>query len=249
MPQTSAISLSQVSLNYRVFHERSQSLKGAVISKLKRQDSIEMFPAIRALDLTIERGESVAIMGPNGSGKSTMLKLIAGVFAPSAGDVFVNGNVAAMLELGAGFSPDLTGIENIFLNAALLGLPKSQVKAKLQSIIDFSELAHFIDSPLRHYSSGMVMRLGFSVAIHAMTDILLFDEVIAVGDAGFQAKCFEAIEKKRNAGATLMVVSHAPQTLRALCDRGIMLNHGQVAFDGPIDQTLSFYENHFRAKG
>lgn len=239
----SCISLKKASLNYRVFHQRSHSLKGALISKLKRMDHVELFPAIKAVDLEVIKGESIAIMGPNGSGKSTLLKVIARVFMQSAGEVKTKGRLAALMELGAGFSLDLTGIENIFLNAALLGQSKEYTQKMLKSIIDFTELGHFIDSPLRHYSSGMYMRLGFSVAIHSDVDILLLDEGIAVGDAGFQAKCYKAIKEKQKNGTTLLMVSHAPHVLKGLCERGIILNHGQISFDGKIEDALTEYDN------
>lgn len=243
---SAAIQLKKVSLNYRVFHEHSHSLKATVISKLKKRDQVELFPALKAVDLEVSPGESVAVMGPNGSGKSTLLKLIAGIFGPSAGQVEVNGKIATLLELGAGFAPDLTGLENIYLNAALLGQSKKWTQDHFDDIVAFSELAHFIDSPLRHYSSGMYMRLGFSVAIFAKTDILLFDEVIAVGDAGFQAKCYDAIAQRRKNGACMLIVSHSPQTVKTLCDRGIVLNHGQIVFDGAIDSATQKYQNFFR---
>lgn len=240
-----AIQLKKVSLNYRVFHERSHSLKAAVISKLKMRDHVELFPALKAVDLDVAPGESVAVMGPNGSGKSTLLKVIAGIFAPSAGQIKVTGPVSALLELGAGFAPDLTGLENIYLNAALLGQTKKWAQEHIADIIAFSELDHFIDSPLRHFSSGMYMRLGFSIAIFARTDILLFDEVIAVGDAGFQAKCYDAIAMRREQGTSMLIVSHSESTVKALCERGIVLNHGQVVFDGPIEKATKKYQEFF----
>jgi len=153
----------------------------------------------------------------------------------------VNGRLAALLELGAGFHLDLTGLENIFLGGALLGLSRRQVEERLPAIIAFAELDRFIDAPIRHYSAGMYMRLGFAVAVHSDADVLLFDEIIAVGDAAFQAKCYRKIADLRAQGKTLIVVSHAADTLRPLCDRGILLHHGVVRFDGPLDQCLAEY--------
>ncbi len=241
------IEVESAFLNYRVFLQRSNSIKGALISRIKGGEHAEVFPAIKSLDLKVMHGESVAIMGRNGSGKSTLLKLIAGVFDPSAGHVRVSGKIAALLELGAGFSLDLTGIENIFLNAALLGQKKEVTQKKLQSIIDFSELGRFIDSPLRHYSSGMYMRLGFSVAIHSDVDIILLDEGVAVGDAGFQAKCYKALQEKRKRGATMLMVSHTPKVLKGLCQRGIILSHGQIIFDGEMGKAIWEYERHIKS--
>jgi ABC-2 type transport system ATP-binding protein len=236
-----AVELQGVHVHYVVRHERAQSLKGTVLSKLRRTDHAEIFPALKAVDLVIQPGEGVAVVGPNGSGKSTMLKVIAGIFTPSGGAVRVNGRLAALLELGAGFHLDLTGLENIFLGGALLGLSRRQVEERLGDIVAFSELDRFIDAPIRHYSAGMYMRLGFSVAVHSDADVLLFDEIIAVGDAAFQAKCHRKIAELRARGKTLIVVSHAPDALRGLCERGVLLHHGAKRFDGPLEQCLTEY--------
>jgi len=238
---TPAISLENVHVHYVVHHERAQTLKGTVVGKLRRRDRAEIFPALKAVNLSVQPGEAVAIVGPNGSGKSTLLKVIAGIFDPSGGRVIRNGRVAALLELGAGFHLDLTGLENIYLGGALLGLSRRQVDDRLDAIVAFSQLDRFIDAPIRHYSAGMYMRLGFSVAVHSDCDILLFDEVIAVGDAAFQAKCYEKIAALRAQGKTMLVVSHAPETIRPLCRRGLLLNHGALAFDGPLEECLTQY--------
>lgn len=245
---TDAIRLERVHVHYEVRHERGQTLKGAVIGRLRRRDRAEVFPALKAVDLRIGAGESVAIVGPNGSGKSTLLKVIAGIFDPSGGRVTVRGRLAALLELGAGFHLDLTGLENIRLGGALLGLSRREVDERLAEIVAFSELDRFIDAPIRHYSAGMYMRLGFAVAVHADPEILLFDEVIAVGDAGFQAKCHRKIAELRARGKTLLVVSHAPDTLRLLCDRGLLLNHGVIEFDGPLDDCLAAYRRIYESR-
>jgi len=241
-----AVKFENASLHYRVFHERGQSLKGTVISKLKRRDRFEIFPALRDISFEVKKGESVAIVGRNGSGKTTLLKLAANIFPPSAGRVFVNGKVAPLLELGAGFHPDLTGLENIYLNGSLLGLGRKQIDERLQSIIDFSELGPFIDAPLRHYSSGMFMRLGFSIAVHVNPDVLLFDEVIAVGDQGFQRKCYEKIMEIRERKSTMLVVSHVIDTLRRICDRALLLDEGRIVAFGPLDEVAQQYAAIFR---
>lgn len=235
------VRLQNVSLNYRVFHERSQSLKATVINKLRRRDRFEIYPALKNLSFSVRPGESVAIIGANGSGKSTLLKLIAGIFDPSAGTVNVGGRVAALLELGAGFDLDLTGLENIYLNAALLGLSGEETDRRLGDIVSFSELDYFIDSPMRHYSSGMYMRLGFAVAIHVDSEILLFDEVIAVGDQGFQRKCYERILGFKETGRTIFVVSHSLETLSRICDRALLLEHGALLADGPFQEVADRY--------
>lgn len=241
MGDRAAISMQGVSLNYRLLHQEEHSLKAAMISRIKLRHRVEYLPALRSVNMDIMPGQSVAVMGPNGSGKSTMLKLIANVFSPSAGTIIINGVVAALLELGAGFAHELTGLENIRLNAALLGQSEEWAEKNRDSIIAFSELGHFIDTPLRHYSSGMYMRLGFAVAIHTDADVFLFDEVIAVGDAGFQAKCRAAIEEKKENGATMMIVSHSPESLAGLCERGVVLNHGAIVFDGALDKAIRQY--------
>ena len=235
------VRLQNVSLNYRVFHERSQSLKATVINKLRRRDRFEIYPALKNLSFSVRPGESVAIIGANGSGKSTLLKLIAGIFDPSAGTVNVGGRVAALLELGAGFDLDLTGLENIYLNAALLGLSGEETDRRLGDIVSFSELDYFIDSPMRHYSSGMYMRLGFAVAIHVDSEILLFDEVIAVGDQGFQRKCYERILGFKETGRTIFVVSHSLETLSRIRDRALLLEHGALLADGPFQEVADRY--------
>lgn len=241
-----AIKFEDVSLHYRVFHERGKSLKGTVISKIKRRDRFEIFPALRDLSFEIKKGESVAVIGRNGSGKTTLLKLVANIFPPSAGRAIVNGKVAPLLELGAGFHPDLTGLENIYLNGTLLGLSRRQITERIQKIVDFSELGYFIDAPLRHYSSGMFMRLGFAVAVHVEPEILLFDEVIAVGDQGFQKKCYEKIMEIRDRKRTLLVVSHVVDTLRTICDKAILLEEGRLVAFGSLDEIIQRYAALFR---
>jgi len=189
----------------------------------------------------MEPGESVAVIGGNGAGKSTLLSLVAGLVPPDLGTVNVRGRIAALLELGSGFHPDLTGAENIRLNAALLGISRKRMKEVFGEIVEFSELADFINEPLRTYSTGMAMRLAFAVAVNVDPDILLIDEVIAVGDQNFQAKCFKKVLDFRQQGKTILCVSHAAGIVQQLCSRAIWLDHGDLVLDGPIASVADAY--------
>jgi ABC-type polysaccharide/polyol phosphate transport system ATPase subunit len=202
----------------------------------------EPFYALRDVSFRLDDGESLAIVGSNGAGKSTLLSLAAGLAAPDYGHVTVNGRIAALLELGSGFHPDLTGAENLVLNAALLGLSKRRTLELFDSIVEFSGIGEFIDDPLRTYSSGMVLRLAFSVAMQCDPDILLVDEVLAVGDAAFQDKSREALAGFRRRGKALLFVSHSPTAVRAMCDRAIWIDHGSIVMDGQVDEVLDAYQ-------
>lgn len=208
----------------------------------------EEFWALRDVSFRVGRGEAVAFVGRNGAGKSTVLSLIAGAIKPSEGSVKVRGRLGALLELGAGFHPDLTGRENIYLNASLLGLSRKEIEGKFDAILEFSELQEFIDVPLRNYSSGMQVRLGFSVAVHIDPEILIMDEALAVGDAAFQAKCIERINQFKKAGTTLLFVSHSPAQVLNLCERIVWLDHGRLQADGPAKEVLDRYNAMLRAK-
>lgn len=222
-------------------HTQRRLLRGYLHGFLARHRT-EKFYALKEVTFRIDRGESVAIVGSNGAGKSTLLSLIAGISHPNEGQVHVEGKVAALLDLGSGFHPDLTGRENIHLNAALLGLKRKQVQEKEESIIDFAGLAEFIDEPLKTYSSGMTMRLAFSVAIELDPDILIVDEVLAVGDRAFQEKCLAKIRQFVTAGKTMLAVSHSPGMIRELCGRALWLDHGRLLMDGAIDEVIEAYE-------
>lgn len=198
----------------------------------------EDFLAVRDVSLDIVAGSTVALMGANGSGKSTLLKLIGGIVSPTSGTVRTRGRMAALLELGAGFHPDLSGRENIYLNASILGLSRPEIDARFEQIVDFSGIGEFIDTAVKFYSSGMYVRLAFSVAIHTEPDILLVDEVLAVGDEAFQRKCMDRIAQFRAQGCTIILVSHSAQQVAELCDRGIVLSHGSVVFDGEPDEAI-----------
>jgi ABC-type polysaccharide/polyol phosphate transport system ATPase subunit len=202
----------------------------------------EDFWAIRELNLSISPGESVAVVGGNGAGKSTLLGLIAGTIAPTRGRVTVSGRVGALLELGAGFHPDLTGRENVYLNASLLGLQREEAEAQFAPIVAYSELQDFIDVPLRNYSSGMQVRLGFAVAIHIHPEILIMDEVMSVGDQSFQNKCIKSIRQFQDDGKTLLFVSHSPQQVAQLCRRVIWLEHGRLKMEGETGEVLAAYQ-------
>jgi ABC-type polysaccharide/polyol phosphate transport system ATPase subunit len=202
----------------------------------------EPFYALQDVSFRLESGESLAIVGSNGAGKSTLLSLAAGLTLPDKGQVNVNGRIAALLELGSGFHPDLTGAENLVLNASLLGLSKRKTNELFDRIVEFSGIGEFIDDPLRTYSSGMVVRLAFSIAIQCEPDILLIDEVLAVGDASFQQKSKEALVSFRRAGKSMLFVSHYPEPVRDMCDRAVWIDHGAVMMDGGVNEVLDAYQ-------
>ncbi|MBZ5580592.1 MAG: ABC transporter ATP-binding protein [Acidobacteriia bacterium] len=201
----------------------------------------QLFYALKDVSFRLDRGESLAIVGGNGAGKSTLLSLVAGLAQPNAGRVTVNGRVAALLQLGSGFHPDLTGRENVFLNASLLGLSRARTAECFDGIVEFSGIEEFIEDPLRTYSSGMMMRLAFAVAVHVDPEILIIDEVLAVGDRSFQTKCIERIYDFKRAGKTLLFVSHVAEMVRELCDRALWLDHGEAIEMGAPEDVLRAY--------
>jgi ABC-type polysaccharide/polyol phosphate transport system ATPase subunit len=240
--QPPIIEVKDVSRRFVLFHERPQTIQELFVRTMQRDVARrEEFWALRDINLTVYPGDSIGIIGRNGSGKSTLLKLIAGLMPPSSGSVAVYGTIAALLEVGAGFHPDLSGRENIYLNGAFLGLPKKRLDRIVPEIVAFSELEHFIDVPVKHYSSGMYMRLGFSIAIHVDPDILITDEVFAVGDDAFRAKCEERIADFRQRGKTMLFVSHAIGQVIALCDRAIWLDEGKVVAAGNVERVARAY--------
>jgi len=234
---TAPISVSALSKHFRRRHKGSPStLKEAFVTRLRHLNSSEEFLALDRIDLEVQRGEIVGAIGRNGAGKSTLLRLIGGVGQPDSGRIRVHGRIGALLELGAGFHPELTGRENIFVNGVISGLTRAEVAARFENIVAFSELENFIDSPLRTYSSGMQLRLAFSISVHTDPDILLIDEVLAVGDLAFQQKCIERIESFRDRGCAILIVSHDIGQIRSLCDRALWLQNGRIAAQGdPID--------------
>ncbi len=235
----SIISVKGVSKIFR--QHKSGTLLKDHVRRLVTKPSREGFYALTDVSFEVAPKESVALIGANGAGKSTMLALVCSLAQPDEGTIHVGGSVAPLLELGSGFHPDLTGRENLYINAALLGMNQRQSHERAEAILEFSELADFIDEPLRTYSAGMVLRLAFSIATHCDPDILLIDEVLGVGDTNFQHKCQSRIEELRAKGKTFLVVSHSTPTLREFCDRAIWLHHGRVVADGPAGAVADEY--------
>lgn len=229
-------------ISKRFFFQEDRTFKEALPGLLLGKPWAKEFLALDNISFEIKKGETVGIIGKNGAGKSTILKLIAGVTSPTKGTIVVNEKVAPLIELGAGFHQELTGYENIYLNAAILGMHKKEIDLVVDQIIDFSELKEFIHQPLKRYSSGMYTRLGFSVAICVNAPILLIDEVLAVGDAGFQRKCLNYLKKiKQQEDKTIIFVSHSEQSVKNFCDRVILLDHGKVAVDGSAESAFDKY--------
>jgi ABC-type polysaccharide/polyol phosphate transport system ATPase subunit len=237
--QPGQISVHDVGRRFRVNKHRNVTLKEAILRPEMRRT--EEFWALRGVSFDAEPGESIGFVGRNGSGKTTLLRLIAGIFAPSTGQLEVGGTVGSLLELGAGFHPDFTGRENIFLSGSIYGLKRRYVRERLEEIVSFAELESFIDLPVRTYSSGMHMRLGFAIAVHVDADILLLDEVFAVGDEAFQRKCIGKILDFKERGGTVCFVSHSAPAVERLCERAIMLAKGEVEYDGPASEAIARY--------
>ena len=217
---------------------KDKSLKERLVNFGRSRKFKEDFWALKAVDLEITAGTTIGLVGANGSGKSTLLKAIGGIIQPTSGFVERRGRLAALLELGAGFHPDLTGRDNVYLNASILGLSRKQVDQYFDSIVDFSEIGEFIDTQVKFYSSGMYVRLAFAIAVHVDPDILLVDEVLAVGDEPFQKKCMDKIREFQEEGRTIVLVSHSAAQIKELCDRVVVLSHGDVTFDGPADAGI-----------
>ena len=233
------IVVDQVSKSFKLHHNRVESLKGRFVGIFKRRwrQKTESFHALENVSFRVRRGDSLALMGSNGSGKSTLLQIIAGILRPSAGQVRVQGRVAPLIELGVGFHPELTGEENIYLNASLYGFRNHEIRARFARIVEFSELGHFIDTPVKNYSSGMYMRLGFSIAVHLDPEVLLADEILAVGDVAFQDKCHAKIAGLQQAGMTLMLVSHSVDQVSKFCSKFIRLEKGHVVETGALEKS------------
>jgi ABC-type polysaccharide/polyol phosphate transport system ATPase subunit len=239
LSDTPAIVVDSVAKRFRLYRERNQSLKAALMRGGRA--SFDEFWALDDVSFEIHEGSTFALIGENGSGKSTLLKCIARILTPERGSIRTRGSVAALLELGSGFHPELSGRENVFLNGSILGLSKKELERKFDAIVDFAGIEEFIDQPVKNYSSGMYMRLGFSVAINVDPDILLVDEVLAVGDASFQEKCLEKFTEFRRAGKTVVIVSHAMGSMRTLCDSAAWLDHGKLVRVGRADHIVDGY--------
>jgi ABC-2 type transport system ATP-binding protein len=243
---TVVIDAQSVSKRFLLRHNAAVELKVRFLSLLRAhaRQSIEEFWALKDVSLRIDRGEAVGLVGRNGSGKSTFLKLIAGIHRPTSGRMLVarGARIASMIELGVGFHPELTGRENVFLSASIHGLSNAEIERIYGAVVEYSGLEHFIDVPLKNYSSGMHMRLGFAIAANLNPDILLLDEIFAVGDAGFQQRCIATVQRFLAEGKTLVFVSHAAASVRSICRRVCVLEHGSLVFDGDVDGGLAHYE-------
>jgi ABC-2 type transport system ATP-binding protein len=233
-----SIQAEHVSKQFTMRYHRT--LKQIAIASMRRQTISDTFRAVDDVSFTVEQGESIGLMGLNGSGKSTLLKLISGVMKPDEGTVLTRGRIAGLIATGAGFHPQLTGRDNIFLNAAILGMSEAETKQKMDQIVEFADIGRFLDTPVGHYSSGMFARLGFAVAVHTDSDIFLIDEVLAVGDRPFKQKCMARMEEIRKEGRTLLYVSHAVGSVRKMCDRVLVLEKGVLGFDGPVDEGIRY---------
>ncbi len=238
---TTAVRLDNVSKRFTLRPDKARSFQELVTGLWRRRRPAEEFWALKDISFDVEQGGAVGLIGPNGAGKSTILKLITGIIEPTSGRIEVNGRVAALLELGAGFHPDLTGRENTFLNGSILGLGRRQIKKRFDSIVEFSGIGRFVDVPIKHYSSGMQVRLGFSIATAVDPEILLIDEVLAVGDQAFQAKCLQRITDMRRQGTTFLFVSHNADTVRKVCNRVVRLEQGHLHSQGDAVGIVNDY--------
>jgi lipopolysaccharide transport system ATP-binding protein len=241
---TTVVRLENVSKQFLLNLERHRSFQDIFVHRFKRKGTQSIFWALRDVSFELAQGESIGIIGPNGSGKSTTLKLISRIIHPTSGRITVSGRLSALLELGAGFHPDLTGRENIYLNGSLLGLNRRQMARKLDEIVSFANLGQFIDIPVRNYSSGMYVRLGFSVAVHTEPEILLVDEVLAVGDAAFQRKCLDRIEQLQREGVSILFVSHSLDIVEKVCERCIWMDEGRIRADDTAEAVIAQYTWH-----
>jgi ABC-type polysaccharide/polyol phosphate transport system ATPase subunit len=233
------IVVDRVSRTFRVYPKAQRTIKDVFVSR--GRGGMREVQALRDVSLSVEPGDAVGLVGRNGSGKTTLLRVISGIIKPTSGRMEAGGRIASLLELGAGFHPDFTGRENVYLNGSIHGLSRARVREVMDEIVAFAELEKFIDLPVRTYSSGMFMRLGFSVAAHIQSDVLLLDEVFAVGDESFQRKCFGKIAEFKNRGGTILFVSHDAQAVERLCDRAVLLRQGEVAFDGETREAIAAY--------
>ena len=234
-----AVNIDHISKKFRLYHERNQSIKSVIMRG--RRSVHEDFWALKDVSFEVPSGSTFGLIGSNGSGKSTLLKILAKIYYAEKGSISYNGKVAALLEVGSGFHPELSGRENVFLNGSILGMSKREVTRKFDEIVDFSGVEQFIDQPVKNYSSGMYVRLGFAIAINVDPDILVVDEVLAVGDAEFQDKCAQKFVDFKKAGKTVILVSHAMESVRSMCDQAAWLSHGELVMVGDADPTITAY--------
>ena len=240
MKKENAIEVRNMTKSFKLYSDKPNTMKERLVRGWKKNNK-EVRTILKDINLDIKKGESVALIGVNGSGKSTLLKLMTKIIYPNKGTVETNGKLTSLLELGAGFHPDFTGRENIYFNAAIFGLSKDQINKRIDDIIEFSELEELIDSPIRTYSSGQYMRLAFAVAINVDADILLIDEILAVGDQHFQDKCFNKLKELSKSDMTIVIVAHGMDALKSLCTRGVWINEGKIAMDGNFDEVSTAY--------
>lgn len=239
MKKENAIEVKNMTKRFKLFYDKPSTLKERLVFwNHKKADTRTVLDNI---NIGIKKGETVALIGVNGSGKSTLLKLMTKIIYPTKGTVTTSGKLTSLLELGAGFHPDFTGRENIYFNASIFGLTKKEINKRMKDIIDFSELEEFIDNPVRTYSSGQYMRLAFSIAINVDAEILLIDEILAVGDQHFQDKCFDKLKELRDSEKTIVIVSHALDAIKQICNRGIWINEGKIECDDKIDKAIDEY--------
>jgi ABC-2 type transport system ATP-binding protein len=237
---TVSIEVEHVTKEFTMQYHRT--LKQMAVASVRRLPLQEKFLAVNDVSFTVNQGESVGLMGLNGSGKSTLLKLINGVLRPDHGSIRTRGRIAGLIATGAGFHPQLTGRENLFLNGAILGMSEPEIKRKFDQIVEFADIGKFLDTPVSHYSSGMYARLGFSIAVHVDADIFLADEVLAVGDRPFKKKCMAKMQEIRAEGTTIFYVSHATASVRSMCDRVLVLESGRLNFDGQVDEGIRYLQ-------
>ncbi len=241
-----AVKVKNVSKKFKIYHDKGRTLKEKIL--FKNRNKYEDKWVLHDINLNIKKGETVGLVGENGAGKSTLLKLLTRIIYPSRGEIEINGKVSCLLELGAGFHPDMTGKENIYTNASIFGLTRREIDNKLAEVISFSGLEEFLDNPVRTYSSGMYMRLGFSVAINVEADILLIDEILAVGDTNFQKKCFNKLKELKKNGITIVIVSHDMESLKKLCDKIAWINNGRIKNKGKTEEVIDKYLKYMNFK-
>jgi ABC-2 type transport system ATP-binding protein len=234
-----AVRVDHVTKSFRMYHERNQSLKSAVMRR--RRSIYEDFLALKDVSFDVPAGSTFGLIGSNGSGKSTLLKCLANIYHPNQGSITHFGKIAAMLEVGSGFHHELSGRENIFLNGSILGMSRKEVTRKFDEIVEFSGVEQFIDQPVKNYSSGMYVRLGFAIAINVEPDILVVDEVLAVGDQEFQDKCYQKFRDLKAAGRTVILVTHSMETVQSMCDQAAWLSHGELKAVGGAEPTIKAY--------